>query len=327
GSGGSGPRAGSGGGSRGGSGGGSRASNGRGDGSAGGSGSGCSCACPTKKHSFDPSTQVLLADGSIKAIKDVELGDEVVATNPESGITDAKPVEALHVNIDTDLTDLTITSGGSTGVLHTTWHHPFWDETADEWVYAQDLQTEHELRTTDGDLITVTEVRNYVGVHEMRDLTVAGIHTYYVVVDGVPVLVHNVDLDALNACPGTSTTHYAQVEVHDAQGVRVDSYPIRSGQQTPAEAAMGRGGETLSHTENRVARMSGGVPSYGQNVVWNDEFFMERPVPDGGYVVITGTRSPCSSCRGAMTRAAEDTGARFVYMWEEGGVMNWWQTW
>ncbi|WP_327007722.1 polymorphic toxin-type HINT domain-containing protein [Dactylosporangium sp. NBC_01737] len=336
GSGGGAPRAGSsggGGGSRraGGGGGGTGAANDRRDGGAGGGGSGCSCACPGKKHSFDPSTLVLLANGSLKAIKDVELGDVVVATDPTTGESDTKIVEALHRNDDTDLTELVVTvdhgAGGEAAVVETTWHHPFWNDDTDTWADAQDLRAGDHLRTIDGDQITVAAVRNYVGAAEMRDLTVEDLHTYYVVVGGEPVLVHNVDLNALNACPGTSTTHYAQVDVFDSQGVRVDSYPIRSGQQTPAESARGpRGGETLSHTENRVARMSGGVPSYGANVVWDDEFFLERPVPDGGYVVIEGTRSPCSSCRGAMSRAAEDTGAVFAYVWEENGMMNWWQT-
>ncbi|MFF7158768.1 hypothetical protein [Streptomyces sp. NPDC008139] len=73
--------------------------------------------------------------------------------------------------------------------------------------------------------------------------------------------------------------------------------------------------------------MSGGVPSYGTRIVWNDEFFLEKPVPYDGYVVISGTLTPCSSCMGAMRRAAEDTGSTFVYMWPDGnGGMSWWQT-
>jgi hypothetical protein len=57
-----------------------------------------------------------------------------------------------------------------------------------------------------------------------------------------------------------------------------------------------RGGETLSHTENRAARMSGGVRSYGSRVVHSDEFFGDYPVSTDGYVIIRGTRPPCFSC-------------------------------
>ncbi|MFI5484236.1 ricin-type beta-trefoil lectin domain protein [Micromonospora echinaurantiaca] len=154
-----------------------------------------------QKHSFDPATPVLMADGSTKPIEDIELGDEVTATDPESGQTEAKSVEQLHANHDTDLTDLTVTvedvtptdgtDDSATTVLKTTQHHPFWDETSDEWVYAADLVVGHELRTADGDSVTVVAVRNYSGGKNMRDLTVAGFHTYYVVAGKTPVLVHN----------------------------------------------------------------------------------------------------------------------------------------
>lgn len=140
----------------------------------------------------------------------------------------------------------------------------------------------------------------------------------------VPILVHNIDLGALNSCPTTVTTHTASVTVHDSSGNILHDYDIRSGAQTPAEQAMGRGGETLSHTENRAARMAGGVSSYGTKLVKGDEFFLEKPVPLDGYVIINGSRPPCSSCMGAMRRGAEDTGSTFVYIWEEAGKPAWW---
>ncbi|MFE3856706.1 hypothetical protein ACFXPN_36925 [Streptomyces griseorubiginosus] len=145
---------------------------------------------------------------------------------------------------------------------------------------------------------------------------------------GTPILVHNVDLCDLNAGETSSTTHWAHATIHDATGAIVHEFDIRSGNQTPSEKSMGRGGETLSHTENRIARMIGGVPMYGQKVVGDDEFFSDTPVPEGGYVVIRGTRPPCSSCRGAMTRGAEDTGAVIAYYWESAPdvVEGWWQT-
>ncbi|MFJ7190264.1 hypothetical protein [Streptomyces bacillaris] len=54
------------------------------------------------------------------------------------------------------------------------------------------------------------------------------------------------------------------------------------------------------------------------------EFFLEKPVPLDGYVVINGNRSPCSSCMGAMRRGAQDTGSTFVYIWEQAGRPAWW---
>jgi hypothetical protein len=48
-----------------------------------------------KACSFTPDTLVLLSDGTTRPIKDIELGDEVLATDPKTGTTEAKPVIRL----------------------------------------------------------------------------------------------------------------------------------------------------------------------------------------------------------------------------------------
>lgn len=210
--------------------------------------------------------------------------------------------------------------------MHTTSKHPFWDDAAHAWVTAGKLKPGHTLNTDKNHHATVLATRITPGAANRWNLTVAQLHTYYVLAGTTPILVHNVDLGALNACPTTATTHTAQVTVHDSSGTILHDYDIRSGAQTPAEQAMGRGGETLSHTENRAARMASGVPSYGTKIIYNDEFFGDMPVSLDGYVIINGTRPPCSSCMGAMTRGAQDTGSTFVYIWEEAGNPAWWST-
>ncbi|MBT8225662.1 MAG: hypothetical protein KJO75_09220, partial [Dactylosporangium sp.] len=181
-----------------------------------------SCPWPRAGHSFDPNTRVVMADGSTKPIGDIQIGDQVRATDPTSGQTGARTVTVLHRNQDTDLTDVTVgtthgasggtsdgaSTGASTGasngdgsgtasdttVLRTTQHHPFWDATVGAWVLAANLVPGHELHTGDGDTVTVVSVVNRdvtTGGQDMRDLTVADLHTYYVVAGTVPVLVHN----------------------------------------------------------------------------------------------------------------------------------------
>jgi RHS repeat-associated protein len=190
----------------------------------GGGGGGGSCATGRPTHSFDPGTPVLMADGSTRPIEDVNVGDRVVAMDPETGVSLVKPVTQLHRNTDKDLTDVTVTRvqdkkkstsrlvGGVAAavvglaaavVLQTTAHHPFWDETTDTWVNASELTVGHELRTVAGDKVIVTKVDNHTGVKEMRDLTIADTHTYYVVAGNTPVLVHN--------C-GDSVTLYRNVD-------------------------------------------------------------------------------------------------------------------
>ncbi|WP_329105020.1 ricin-type beta-trefoil lectin domain protein [Micromonospora sp. NBC_01699] len=175
--------------------------------SSGPAGAGC-----VPKHSFDPATPVLMADGSTRPIEDVNVGDRVVATDPETGVSLAKPVTQLHRNTDKQLTDVTVTrvedkkSPSKLGVkvaaavaglaaavvLQTTAYHPFWDETTDTWANASELTVGHELRTADGDKVVVAKVDNHTGLKEMRDLTVADIHTYYVAAGVESVLAHNV---------------------------------------------------------------------------------------------------------------------------------------
>ncbi|MBV1856755.1 RHS repeat-associated core domain-containing protein [Catellatospora tritici] len=195
-------------------------------------------------HSFDPATEVLMADGSTRAIKDVKVDDEVLATDPVSGRSTAEKVTDLHLNLDHELTDVTVvpvapaavrvagTPGvedgaggvrGPTATLHTTAHHPFWDATAGEWVDAADLRIGHALTGPHGEKQYVVAVRNFAGGKDMRNLTVANVHTYYVMAGDRPILVHN------SACKGgTLTVHkfevkdsdvpHFTVEIRDAEG-------------------------------------------------------------------------------------------------------------
>ncbi|MFD4501540.1 ricin-type beta-trefoil lectin domain protein [Streptomyces sp. NPDC058457] len=283
---------------------------------------------PSSRCSFSPDTPVLMDGGKTKPIGKIKTGDKVESANPDTGKHQgARTVQHVWINHDQDLLDLTIrTKDGHTATLHTTANHPFWDDTTHTWVAAGKLHTGDALNTaTNGHAYVVTS-QPTPGTANRWNLTVQELHTYYVLAGTTPILVHNVDLGALNACPTTATTHTAQVTVHDSSGNILHDYDIRSGAQTPPEQAMGRGGETLSHTENRAARMAGGVPSYGTKIIYDDEFFGDMPVPLDGYVIINGTRPPCSSCMGAMTRGAQDTGSTFVYIWEEAGKPAWWST-
>ncbi|MEO6083322.1 MAG: polymorphic toxin-type HINT domain-containing protein, partial [Umezawaea sp.] len=147
---------------------------------------------PASCHSFAPTTLVLMADGTTKPIGEIALGDTVLATDPETGEVRAEPVTTLHRNNDRDLTDLEVAAAdGGVETLHTTWTHPFWDATDGRWVNAAELTPGHVLRSVDAEDVEVTAVRNHIGGRVMRDLTVADLHTYYVLAAGSPVLVHN----------------------------------------------------------------------------------------------------------------------------------------
>jgi hypothetical protein len=59
--------------------------------------------------SFDPDTQVVVADGTTKAIKDVQVGDRVEAGDPATGQDQGgRAVTALHHHQDDDLLNVIV---------------------------------------------------------------------------------------------------------------------------------------------------------------------------------------------------------------------------
>jgi RHS repeat-associated protein len=227
-------------------------------------------------HSFAPNTNVLMADGTTKPIKDIEPGDHVTATDPDTGTTQAKPVEQLHHNQDSDLTDLTITirdtnpADGTNPpthtVLHTTQHHPFWDQTSHKWVNAANLTTGHQLRTTTGDTATITTVHNHTARADMRDLTITDTHTYYVIAGNTPVLVHNcgeelwragrpgVDNSPQDWIPMNSwTTHGGNLQEGNYHFVVMPNRSVRAFHESIWEKAPGAGHTSLSRGKPVIA--------------------------------------------------------------------------
>ncbi|MDK1472402.1 polymorphic toxin-type HINT domain-containing protein [Streptomyces sp. 549] len=151
-------------------------------------------------NSFLPGTQVLMADGSSKAIEDVKVGDEVLAADPETGELQAQLVtaELFHAG-DKQLVSLTIDIDGQHGDLTAevvaTDGHPFWVPGLDEWIDAADLRAGQNLLARDGSVLQVVGVRHWMQDAAVFNLTVANMHTYYVLAGQTPVLVHNSNCD------------------------------------------------------------------------------------------------------------------------------------
>ncbi|MEV4705763.1 Hint domain-containing protein [Actinoplanes sp. NPDC049316] len=128
---------------------------GKGDGGGKSDGGGESCAT---KNSFVPGTKVVLADGSTKAIEDLKVGDEVLATDPKTGETAAKPIEATILGEgDKDLVQITVKVGASDEeTIIATDGHPFWVESLHKWVPASELSVDALLRTAAGTYVKIT---------------------------------------------------------------------------------------------------------------------------------------------------------------------------
>ncbi|MBM2615793.1 HNH endonuclease [Actinoplanes sp. LDG1-06] len=214
------------------------------------------------KNSFSPETLVLMADGSTKPIRDIEVGDRVVATDPETGKTTIQLVEALHDNLDHDLVNLTVTlPDGTKSVIHTTANHPFWDETSQSWTDAASLRAGHSLRTPAGDQVTVKSVVVLLAARHMFNVTVADVHTYYVIVSDLPVLVHNCGTNPDNRA-GLAFTDAGRDEVYAANAAKnggslLCEYCARGVTRRPSVSGV-RGRADDAQIDHRIPKSCGG---------------------------------------------------------------------
>ncbi|MFB7271605.1 polymorphic toxin-type HINT domain-containing protein [Streptomyces sp. NPDC056244] len=150
--------------------------------------------CPVR-HSFLPGTPVLLADGRRMAIDRVPVGARVLATDPVTGVTAARPVvRTITTHDDKDFTRLTVATPSGPATITATDTHPFWLTGRDRWADAADIRPGDDLRTPSGAPMRVVTTGHFTERRTTHDLTVAGIHSYYVFAGSVPALVHNQDI-------------------------------------------------------------------------------------------------------------------------------------
>ena len=167
----------------------------------------------TGKGCFVARTVVATICGS-KAIEDIEVGDKVLASDPETGETAYKQVLNTYIYVKDTLVYVTI--DGET--IETTKEHPFWVE-GQGWTKAKFLETGDQLRDANGNTITIDNVKivklpenKYTFVYNFE---VADFHTYFV--SECIVLVHN-------SCKNTDNSYYHVTTKENAQKI------IESGQ-------------------------------------------------------------------------------------------------
>ncbi|MFF9341724.1 polymorphic toxin-type HINT domain-containing protein, partial [Streptomyces sp. NPDC014773] len=99
-----------------------------------------------------------------------------------------------------------------------------WVPALDKWVDAKDLKPGQWLRTSAGTHVQVTAVQAWTQTASVRNLTVADFHTYYVLADTTPVLVHN--------C-GTATVRWDEDMEHATIRVERDGVSLETEQVIP----------------------------------------------------------------------------------------------
>ena len=139
---------------------------------------------------FIAGTLVATSDG-MKPIEDIEVGDEVLAYDPETGEQAYKPVVRLFRNTTDDWYHVHVNEQDIT----CTAEHPFYVADIEEFVPAKDLKVGQHVLLADGtcavvDGILVEELSTPEATYNFE---VEDYHTYYVSED--KVLVHNICME------------------------------------------------------------------------------------------------------------------------------------
>ncbi|WP_157515992.1 polymorphic toxin-type HINT domain-containing protein [Nocardiopsis trehalosi] len=208
----------------------------------------------TNGNSFLPGTPVLLADGTSAPIEDVAVGDAVLAFDPLTGEEGPRTVtDTIVGDGEKTLVEITVADGtGAPATITATDEHPFWDPEAARWTDAIDLTPGTVLRTSTGTWAEVTAVDTRTTAdQQVHNLTVAGIHTYYVGTGADAVLVHNYNSQLQ---PGQCASN-GRRSVPDDSHLPEASELIAEGQewQTPPGSRRGRARNNFP--------MQGGPPS------------------------------------------------------------------
>jgi hypothetical protein len=129
-----------------------------------------------------------MADGTTKPVAEIEAGDVVLAADPETGEQGPHVVTKLWVHEDSVL-DLELEDGSR---ITTTEDHSYWNATDQRWEQIQQFDPGDRLGTPTGRTIAVRAlVWPTMQIETAYNLTVADLHTYYVLAGPSPVLVHN----------------------------------------------------------------------------------------------------------------------------------------
>ncbi|MBC3840720.1 hypothetical protein GXW82_11900 [Streptacidiphilus sp. 4-A2] len=115
---------------------------------------------------------------------------------PDTGALRPEPVTDAFSHSTDRLVDITLADGGT--LTSTAGHRVFVDGRG--WTYVADLHSGDRLRAADGSPHRITALRDRSGLppQQVYDLTVDGLHTFYVrTTAGQDVLVHNC-LDIVN---------------------------------------------------------------------------------------------------------------------------------
>ena len=135
-----------------------------------------------------------------KRIADIEIGEDVVSRDPQSGeITTRRVLNSFH-RVSDHLRILTVVNPVTkeTQTIETTNEHPFWVGRRGDWIKAKDLDAGDQFDNSDGShsILVETRVEFHPTGIDVYNFEVEEFHNYYVRAHGSrgpPILTHNAD--------------------------------------------------------------------------------------------------------------------------------------
>ncbi|MCF0092487.1 tRNA(Glu)-specific nuclease WapA [Micromonospora sp. MH99] len=223
--------------------------------------------------SFSGDTEVLMADGSMKRFDEIKAGDEVMAADPETGEQGPRVITHVWVHQD-DLVELQLVGA----VITTTEDHPFWNQTDREWQRADEFDTGDLVLSADGRTRSVVGIRpNTVREDLAYNLTVSGIHTYYVLAGKTSLLVHN----TTGGCTSPGTVNVAP----RGRAPEFDGGTLREDEAMTAAAKWLRPGYKYDNKGRYVSEDGQRVVRYGNHEVTSRTHHMHFEAVENGRVV------------------------------------------
>jgi hypothetical protein len=136
---------------------------------------------------FVAGTPVQMADGTTKAIEQIQPGDMVMSRNPATGETAARQVVRTFVHQHPGTLVLHLASGEA---IETTVEHPFWVAGAG-WVPAGRLAIGTSVITRAGPTVQVVGIEHRPSKARVYNFEVEEFHTYFVGTSEGGIWVHN----------------------------------------------------------------------------------------------------------------------------------------
>ncbi|MFC7623789.1 polymorphic toxin-type HINT domain-containing protein [Microlunatus sp. GCM10028923] len=176
-----------------------------------------------KSGCFVAGTQVLMADGSSKAIEDVRVGDEVTAADPDTGRTYSKKVVDTYVHEDVE----TFRVETSSGEVTSTAEHPFYVR-GKGWVPVRELQPGDVLVDSDENAVELVRAIATGEFHTVYNFNVEDLHNYHVRTGTDWVRVHNECVPKYVYRGGSATDDALTPKPKDVDGLSTFDTPQRA---------------------------------------------------------------------------------------------------